>query len=384
MCDTCQKLSPVTFPCAARLPPSVLGSIRHPQTRSSPPCLVRYVVVSGIRSTEAAGAGAGGRRGLQLSFLSPPLLLPPTPRTAAEGGGAAASASAMCKALVNGSLARDDSPISLCGEPAVLVTAMGFLVSRLLALVHLSALPMSTPRTTAQLATVAATTESAVEATSVAVDTRAVAEEGGVFMQGGPAATWQRRRHTRQGRSTGRQQQQREARGCQRPEARRGQPDAASQQSGRTRSSGSTTTCYCSCSVPARENSDGKVTRPQIDDSEEVKLRHNCSRLGSQHRRPRLEPRLRAAADGGCHRPAPARAGRGPPERQPEGRGSTRAGGRRGGGPAISALARGADLLNKMILPPRVPAASKGRRRRHLLVRGRGLTGGLLRVRRVR
>jgi hypothetical protein len=230
MCDTCQKLSPVTFPCAARLPPSVLGSIRHPQTRSSPPCLVQYVVVSGIRSTEAAGAGAGGGRRLQLSFLSPPLLLPPTPRTAAEGGGAAASASAMCKALVNGSLARDDSPISLCGEPAVLVTAMGFLVSRLLALVHLSALPMSTPRTTAQLATVAATTESAVEATSVAVDTRAVAEEGGVFMQGGPAATWQRRRHTRQGRSSHRPAAAAVFRSSGRPEAARGQrPGEASQ-----------------------------------------------------------------------------------------------------------------------------------------------------------
>jgi hypothetical protein len=65
-------------------------------------------------------------------------------------------------------------------------------------------------------------------------------------------------------------------------------------------------------------------------------------------------PRLRAAAEGGCRRPAPGRAGRGPLLRCPEGRGSTRAGGRRGGGPAIGALARGADLLNKTILPPRV------------------------------
>jgi hypothetical protein len=69
---------------------------------------------------------------------------------------------------------------------------------------------------------------------------------------------------------------------------------------------------------------------------------------------PRPPRRSAAAADGGCRRPAPGRAGRGPPERRPEGRGSTRAGGRRGGGPAIGALARGADLLNKMILPPRV------------------------------
>jgi hypothetical protein len=38
-------------------------------------------------------------------------------------------------------------------------------------------------------------------------------------------------------------------------------------------------------------------------------------------------PRLRAAADGGCRRPAPGCAGQGPPLRRPEGRGSTRAGG---------------------------------------------------------
>jgi hypothetical protein len=51
-------------------------------------------------------------------------------------------------------------------------------------------------------------------------------------------------------------------------------------------------------------------------------LTHLSDRSCAAYRCPPSSPRSAAAADGGCRRPAPGRAGRGPLERRPEGRGT--------------------------------------------------------------
>eukprot|EP01047_Picozoa_sp_COSAG01_P069898 COSAG01_NODE_10460_length_2160_cov_22.833576_1_plen_174_part_00 len=109
------------------------------------------------------------------------------------------------------------------------------------------------------------------------------------------------------------------------------------------------------------------------------------SQLCAAYAVPRPPRRSAAAADGGCRRPAPGRAGRRPPWRRLEGRGSTRAGGRacaKGLVPqsALSQEEPIAEEQDDLAATCAAAAASKGRRRRCRSKPGRGRGGGLQRA----
>ena len=133
------------------------------------------------------------------------------------------------------------------------------------------------------------------------------------------------------------------------------------------------------------ESLDGMVTPADLADLA-VRAAHASvrSQLCAAYAVPRPPRRSAAAADGGCRRPAPGRAGRRPPWRRPEGRGSTRAGGRacaKGLAPqsALSQEEPIAEEQDDLAATCAAAAASKGRRRRRRSGHGRGRGGGLQR-----